>query len=114
MDLVYNGFTHESGIRFFRFECQVYQPRPLANRTVQFVVRADMSLFARYGIAIQEGPAICRGILAEAITGVEDSDLVSTSYSVEEMHMASFAAARSALVQAKSVRRHKPPIVSSD
>lgn len=68
MDLAYMGFTQEAGVRCFRFECQIGSLRPLAapRRTVQFVVLADMPLFVRYGTPIQDGPAICRGILAEA------------------------------------------------
>ena len=110
MDLAYMGFTHEAGIRCFRFECHIRPLRPLVTpgRTVQFVVKADMSLFAQYSIPIQDGPSICRGILAEAIAGIEDSDLVSASYSVKDVHFASFAAARIALAEAKSARRPKP------
>jgi len=115
MDLAYTGFTHKAGIRCFRFECQIHPPRPLVTpgRTVQFVVKADMSLFTRYSVPIQEGPSICRGILADAIAGVEANDLVSASYSVKEMHVSSFAAARSALAEAKSARRPKPRAASN-
>ena len=115
MDLAYMGFTQEADIRRFRFECQVELPRSLAapRRTIQFVVSADMALFLRYRIPIQEGPAISRGIVIEATARVPESELVSASYSVLEAHMASFADARTVDAQAKSARRHKPPVRSN-
>jgi len=114
MDMAYMGFTQEAGIRRFRFECQIELPRSFAapRRTVQLVVSAEMSLFLRYGIPIQDGPSICRGILVEATANIPESELVSASYPVQEAHLASFAAARTADAQAKSARRHKPPVRS--
>ena len=106
------GFTQEAGVRLFRFECQIQAPRPASTprRVVQFVVSAEMSLFLQYSIPIQDGPVICRGVLAEATATIPENELVSGSYPVQESYIASFAAARIADAQAKSVRRHKPPV----
>lgn len=114
MDLAYMGFTQEADTRRFRFECQVDLPRsPATNRkTVRFTVSADMALFLRYRIPIQDGPSISRGIVVEATALIPEGELVSTSYSVLEAHMASFAAARTADAQAKTARRQKPPVRS--
>jgi hypothetical protein len=112
MEMAYMGFTQEAGVRRFRFECQIELPRPAAapRRTVQFVVSADMALFLRHSIPIQDGPAICREVLVEATSSIPENEIVSGSYPVEEMHMVSVAAARTADAQAKSARRHKPPV----
>lgn len=112
MDLAYMGFTQEADTRRFRFECQLALPRSLTTdrRIIRFVVSADMTLFLRYHIPIQEGPAISRGIVVEATARIPETELVSASYSVLEVHMESFAAARTADAQAKSARRHKPPV----
>lgn len=114
MVLAYVGFTQEAGIRRFRFECQIQAPRPAAapRRIVSFVVSADMALFLQYSIPIQDGPAICRGVLAEATAKIPENELVSASYPVQESYFASFAAARIADAKAKSGRRHKPPSVA--
>jgi hypothetical protein len=112
MNLSYLGFTQEAGVRRFRFECQIHskQVAALPRKSVHFVVSADMSLFLRYSIPIQDGPAICRGIVVAATAEIPESELVSTSYPVDEMQMASFAASRIADAQTKSVRRNRPPI----
>lgn len=111
MDMAYVGFTQDASLRHFRFECQIHSPRPSGNprKVVQFVVSAEMSLFLRYRIPIQDGPAICRGILIEATATIPESEIVSASYSVLETYMASLAAARITDAQEKSARRHKPP-----
>lgn len=114
MDLTYMGFTQDAGIRRFRFECQIDSPRPSAvpRRTVQFQVFADMALFLRYSIPIQDGPAMCRGIVVDATATIPENELVSASYHVLETRVASFAAERSADAEAKSARRHKRPVRS--
>src|SRR5579863_10090078 len=111
MVLAYLGFNQEAGIRRFRFECQIHSPRPATapRRIVRFVVSAEMSLFLQYSIPIQEGPAICRGFLAETTANIPENELVSASYPVEESYFASFAAAKIADAHAKSARRPKPP-----
>lgn len=107
MDVAYMGFTQDAGIRCFRFERIIEAQRQLGNprRTVQFMISADMALFLRHGVPIQEGPAICRGVLAEATAGTSEKDLVPASYFVAEAHLASFAAAKVAIAQAKVARR---------
>lgn len=111
MELAYVGFTQEADVRRFRFDCMVESRLSFSvpNRTVQFVVSADMSLFLRYRVPIQEGPSISRGIVIEATSRMRESELVSASYSVSEAYMASFVAARTADAQARSARRHKAP-----
>jgi hypothetical protein len=112
MEMAYMGFTQEASIRHFRFECQIELPRPAAapRKVIHFVVSAEMSLFLRYRIPIQDGPAICRRMLIEVTGRIPEGDVIPTSFSVLEPYMASLAAARTADELEKSARRHKSPI----
>lgn len=111
MNFVFKGFAQEEGVRRFHFECHLASPNQFAaaRRTVQFEVSADMSLFLRYGIPIQDGPSICRDVLASAVARFSESELVSTTYTVMEAHIGAIAAARVAEAEAKSSRRHRRP-----
>jgi hypothetical protein len=56
------------------------------------------------------GPGDLSRNLIEATARLPEGEIASASYPVEEAHLASFAAARTAQSEAKSARRHKPPI----
>jgi len=56
--LRYTGFEQSGSIRIFRFEQFV----PGEERKV-FLVTADLDLFARHHIGLQEGPALCLRVL---------------------------------------------------
>ena len=54
MELRYLGFEQMQNARAFRFDIM-----QKGEETQHTVVTADMSLFLRYRIAIQEGPVLC-------------------------------------------------------
>ena len=54
MQLRYMGFDQAKNIREYKFDGVA------AGETAKhFVVSADLALFARYHVALQEGPALC-------------------------------------------------------
>src|SRR5271165_3567341 len=115
MQLVYMGFTQEAALRCFHFQRVLTQAR-LTNfpKIVQFTMKADMSLFMRYRIPVQEGPALCLQILTSALAGSEEDALLPASYAVTTEHLSSFASARSSLEEAKAARRKpRPPFKPS-
>ncbi len=57
----YVGFQHAGSVRAFRF-LRVVQ----GEETLEFVVNADLALFAKYNVAIQEGPALSLHLLVSA------------------------------------------------
>ncbi len=57
--LRYSGFEQSGSMRIFRFEQLV----PGEERRV-FLVSADLSLFTKHQIGLQEGPALCLHLLA--------------------------------------------------
>jgi|HubBroStandDraft_6_1064221.scaffolds.fasta_scaffold355810_3 hypothetical protein len=106
MQLVYMGFTQEAGVRCFHFQRILTQAR-LANlpKMVPFTLKADMSLFQEYRIPVQDGPAICLQILADALAGSEETAVAAASFPVTTEHLSNFASARTATEEAKSARR---------
>jgi len=64
----YVGFEQKQNVRVYKFD-----RRSPGEETVTFVVTADLALFSKHHIAIQEGPALClRALMTEleAASGV--------------------------------------------
>jgi hypothetical protein len=59
--LQYMGFQHVGSIRVYRFK-RVTR----GEETREFVVKADLALFAKHHVGIQEGPALCLNRLLSA------------------------------------------------
>jgi hypothetical protein len=102
MQLVYMGFTQEAALRCFHFQRVLTQAR-LANlpKIVQFTMKADMALFMRYRIPVQEGPALCLQILTNALAGSQEDTVLPASYAVTPEHLSTFASARTSSSQLK-------------
>jgi hypothetical protein len=115
MQLVYMGFTQEAALRCFHFQRVLTQAR-LANlpKVEQFTMKADMSLFMRYRIPVQEGPALCLQILTNALEGAQEDTVFPASYAVTSEHLSTFASARTNLEEARAARRKpRPPFKPS-
>jgi hypothetical protein len=111
MQLVYMGFTQEAALRCFHFQRVLSQARLTSlPKTVQFTMKADMSLFMRYRIPVQEGPALCLQILTNTLAGAEEGAEMPISYAVTPEHLSNFASARTSVEEARAARR-KPPRV---
>jgi hypothetical protein len=116
MQLVYMGFTQEASLRCFHFQRVLTQAR-LANlpKVVQFTMKADMSLFMRYRIPVQEGPALCLQILTDTLSGSDENTVFPESYAVTTEHLSTFASARTSVEEAKAARRKpRPPFKPSN
>lgn len=68
--LRYVGFEQNQSLRAYRFD-----RRSPGEETVTFVVTADLTLFAKHRIAIQEGPSLCLRLL---MTGLDSPDAPGT------------------------------------
>jgi hypothetical protein len=71
MQIQYNGFTHLNNVREFIFHC--VSPGQ-ENKII--LVTADLSLFSKYHVRLQEGPLLClRKLTCEsvALASVEQS-----------------------------------------
>lgn len=115
MQLVYMGFTQEASLRCFHFQRIMTQSR-LSNlpKTVQFTLKADMTLFMQHHIPVQEGPAICLQILTDSLAGSEEDQIISASYAITKEHLSTFVSARTLVAEAKAARRKpRPPFKPS-
>ena len=111
MQLVYMGFTQEAALRCFHFQRVLSQSRLSSlPKSELFTLKADMSLFMRYRIPVQEGPALCFRILTSALEGIEEGADTPLSWAITSEHLSSFASARTTLEEARAARR-KPPKV---
>ena len=84
MQFILTGFTQDIGFRVFAFEGVA-----IGQIRTAFTVRADLALSRRYGIAMQELPLLCRGLLDRRGDGVEpeveNAKDHSLTFSEEEM-----------------------------
>jgi len=83
MQLVYMGFTQEAALRCFHFQRVLTQAR-LTNlpKVVQFTLKADMSLFTRFRIPVQEGPDIAITTADDIRNQAASRDIMIWAYNV--------------------------------
>lgn len=86
MELRYAGFDQHDNTRAYRFD-RMEKGQP----TVQLVVTADLALFLKHHVSIQEGPALCaRKLSADSMEfGQRDHELTNED-------LLAFATARAA------------------
>jgi hypothetical protein len=111
MQLLYKGFQQRANIRSYRFDGVVPGERPSRMvKTLEFLLKLDMTALAEHHIRIQEAPALCLGILQTALATPGADTMPFLSYTVTGAEILAFASARNALVEAKGARRkHRPP-----
>ena len=67
VELRFVGFDHANSIRTFHFQALI------AGKEVrEYAVTADMTLFGKYRIGIQEGPALCSRLVAGLATSLTE------------------------------------------
>lgn len=86
MELRYMGFEQHQNTRTYRFD-RVEQ----CTRTGRFAISADLELFLRHGVAIQEGPALCGLKLAANLAGLH-----TDSHCLTDDDLRAFIVARNA------------------
>jgi cold shock CspA family protein len=99
MQLRYAGFDQASNIREYRFEGVAH-----GEATKHFVVTADLSLFVKFHVGMQEGPALCMRKLT--------LDLALPRRARHELttdDLAAYVAARTAAVRKTSPRKWRNP-----
>lgn len=94
MEFLLTGFTHEKDCRIYAFEC-IGADRVWSKCTV----RADLGLARKYGIALQELPLLCRGLLDHR--GDDVSELIFTEDAIRNL-ASDRAAAKAAIPKRKA------------
>lgn len=69
MQLRYMGFDQAKNVREYKFDGVAKD-----ESTIHFVVSADLALFFRHHVALQEGPALClKRLSADLVSRPNDS-----------------------------------------
>jgi len=97
--LQYMGFDQNGSIRAYRFKRVLH-----GEETREYVVTADMALFVKHHVGIQEGPALCLRLLS---AGPDCSDAADwpPSQSLSDVDMLAHLARRAALGPARGRKR---------
>jgi len=112
MQFILTGFTQDTGFRVFAFEgVAIGQIRSV------FTVRADLALSRRYGIAMQELPLLCRGLLDRQGEGVESEvesvENHSLTFSEDEMRACADKRAADRALAALKRKAPRRPVVEN-
>jgi len=102
MQFILTGFAQDMAFRVFTFERV-----GLDRIRTKIVVKADLALIRRYGIAMQELPLLCRSLLERRDDGAE---IHTVTFTEDEMslHAKDCAAAKSAAAQRRKPARRPP------
>lgn len=86
----YMGFDHRGNLRLYRFERIV----PGESRTT-LVVNADLALFTKHHVGIQEGPALCLRLLVAALDATDIAlDPLHPAYVLTDREMLAYLGSR--------------------
>ena len=77
VQFIFTGFRQDAGVRVFAFEDTGKE-----KTGIVYSVRADLGIARRYGIATQELPLLCRGVL-ERLGKTDDHQVLN--YTEDEM-----------------------------
>ena len=104
MQLRYMGFDQTQGVRVYRFD-SIVDRAP----AVRYIVTADLALFLKHRIGIQEGPTLCARKLASDLELPELREHILTNDDLLAYVAArSDAEARKAANRKPGVRRKAP------
>ncbi len=104
MQLRYMGFEQAKAVRVYRFDC-VGERVP----TIRYTVTADLALFLKHHIGIQEGPTLCARKLTSDLESPQQCEHVLTNDDLVAYVLARTAAdERKAAARRPGIRRRAP------
>jgi len=104
MQLRYVGFDQTGFVRAFRFQAVVS-----GEQTRDYTVTADVRLFQKYHIGIQEGPSLCTQVLLSRLGAPLDQQALTAEPELNEQDLAALVASRKAAPRKPFRRRPRPP-----
>ena len=96
MQLRYMGFDQTRNVRLYHFD-SVAKGKPVGH----FVVSADLMLFQKHHVGIQEGPSLCMHRLATDLEG-----LYASHHELTDSDLLEFVSARSLAQARKNTSRN--------
>ncbi len=103
VQLRYVGFDQDQQTRNFRFHATV-----AGEETRDYVVTADVRLFQKHHVGIQEGPALCTRILLAQLAASNDHNPRSMRAVLSEKDLIAHVASRVVAVRKPFRRRPRP------
>ena len=97
MQLRYMGFDQARNIREYKFDGVAEN-----DTTTHFVVNADLTLFVRYHVGLQEGPALCLKKLSANLEVFHQLPHELTS-----VDLAAYASTQATAVERKTKRKRR-------
>jgi hypothetical protein len=97
MQLRYTGFDQTTNIREYKFDGVAED-----ETTQHFVVNADLALFVKYRVRLQEGPVLCLKRLAADLAMLQPFPHELTSGD-----LAAYASAQAAAAERKTTRKRR-------
>jgi hypothetical protein len=99
MQLRYRGFEQAKALRVYRFD-RVEDRVP----TIRYTVAADLALFLKHRVGIQEGPALCARKLTSDLEGTAECE-----HTLTNDDLLAYVSARTAADERKAAAR-KPGV----
>jgi hypothetical protein len=97
MQLRYVGFNQAKNIRTYKFDGVTE-----GETTTHFVVSADLALFVRYHVGLQEGPALCLKKLSADLEVLQQ-----LPHELTGGDLAAYASAQAAAAERKTRRKRR-------
>jgi len=101
LQLRYVGFSQANGLRTFQFQAVAE-----GEETRDYAVTADVGMFAKYHVGIQEGPALCKRLVLAELTAAHEN---CGPFKLVEKDILAHVAAR-AVAPRKPFRRRPPTV----
>jgi hypothetical protein len=102
MDFAYDGFEHGANKRRFFF-----RRIPQTAFSSSFLIEVDMALLARNGVAVQEAPLFCLGMLCGALASGESALENYRQYELRHEDFQGLRAERAKQQEELQMRRQK-------
>ena len=96
MQLRYMGFDQAKNIREYKFDGVA------AGETTHFVVSADLALFFRYHVGLQEGPVLCLKKLSADLEALQQ-----VPHELTSLDLAAYVSAQAAAEAERKTKRKR-------
>jgi len=87
--LRYAGFEQTGSVRTYLFDHVV-----IGQKSTKMVVSAEIPLFLKYHVSIQDGPALCLHVLSSAVSNLEAANPIGPSCELTEDDIIAYLASK--------------------
>jgi len=92
MLITYVGFVQRGSVRSYNFEGRPDGGSRREVRQIALSITADMSIVSRFGVRLQDLPALCQRTLSTAVSTLVQGEKVPASFVLTEAHVRDYCA----------------------